>query len=359
MNTRLLDLARPELRELKAYQPARYESDCIRLNANEAPWRAPNDNSERGLNIYPPPRPFALAERLARHYGVDSEQLLVTRGSSEAIDLLIRAFCITGRDAVLICPPTFGMYEVYAAIQGAEVRRVPLLASQGFALDDAAVIAALDAHCKLVFLCSPNNPTGNELDRAAVERICEACTGRALVVIDEAYFDFIEGDSLLSLRQRHPHVVILRTLSKAHGLAGARCGTLIADPVVVDLLSRILPPYGLPTPTIEAALASLEGDTMTLMAERIAGLRAERARVGAALAAHPAILRVHPSAANFLLVETSAPQALVDAARAHGLLIRDFSRDPDLPGCLRISIGSAEQNDLLLSALQPEVREHG
>lgn len=355
MSQDLLALARPELRDLKAYQPARYEPDCLRLNANEAPWRAPNDDSERGLNIYPPPRPWALGERLASHYGVDPAELLITRGSSEAIDLLIRAFCVTGQDAVVLCPPTFGMYQVYAAIQGAALRRVPLRAEAGFTLDAGAVIEALDERSKLVFLCSPNNPTGNELDREAVERICAAAAGCGLVVIDEAYVDFIEGPSLLALRARHPHVVVLRTLSKAHGLAGARCGALIADPAVIDLLSRILPPYGLPTPTIEAAMASLEGDTMTLMRERVAGLRAERARMATALAALPEVEQVYPSSANFLLLRSQAPERMVEAARAHGVLIRDFSRDPELPpGCLRISIGTAEQNDRLLRALAME-----
>lgn len=357
--TTLLALARPELRDLVAYQPARYEPDCIRLNANEAPWRAPNDESARGLNIYPPPRPFALGERLADYYGVAAEELLVTRGSSEGIDLLIRAFCVGGQDAIVICPPTFGMYQVYAAIQGATVRRVPLLRDQGFALDEPALQAALDAPTKLVFLCSPNNPTGNEIDHDAVDRVCESMRGRGLVIIDEAYFDFIEGPSLLSARKLHPHVVILRTLSKAHGLAGARCGAVIADAEVIDLLARILPPYGLPTPTIEAALASLEGDTMALMRERIETLRGQRARMASALVSLPGVQRVYPSVANFLLLEADDPGALVAAARSAGILIRDYSRDPDLPGAVRISIGTAAQNDLLLTALATELQAHG
>ncbi|TVQ48810.1 MAG: histidinol-phosphate transaminase [Gammaproteobacteria bacterium] len=361
MTTDFLALARPELRTLEAYRPAGYEPDCVRLNANEAPWRAPNDDSERGLNIYPPPRPWALTERLASHYGVTPDSLLVTRGSSEAIDLLVRGFCVPGQDEILICPPTFGMYQVYAAIQGAAVRRVALHRDQGFTLDTDGVVAALaDTAVKLVFLCSPNNPTGSVLERAAIERVCEAVAGKGLVVLDEAYIDFVDGRGLLELRGRYPHLVILRTLSKAHGLAGARCGSLIAEPVVIDLLTRMLPPYGLPTPTLEAALASLEGDTVALMRERVEGLRQERARVAAGLSDHPQVTRVHPSEANFLLIETRAPAQLVAAARAHGILIRDFSADPDLPsGCLRISIGTPEQNDRLLVALATERRAHG
>lgn len=361
MTIDFLALARPELRRLEAYRPAGYEPDCIRLNANEAPWRAPNDNSARGLNIYPPPRPLVLTERLASHYGVPPDSLLITRGSSEAIDLLVRAFCVPGHDDILICPPTFGMYQVYAAIQGAGVRRVPLQREHGFALDDAGVIAAVNkGFVKVVFLCSPNNPTGNVLDPDAVERVCVAMAERGLVVLDEAYVDFVASGSLLKLRERHPHLVVLRTLSKAHGLAGARCGSLLAAPAVVELLTRMLPPYGLPTPSLEAALASLDGDTVTLMHERIEGLRRERARVAEALEDMPQIRRVHPSEANFLLIEADSPGQLVSAARARGILIRDFSADPDLPpGCLRISIGTPEQNDRLLGVLTPECQGHG
>src|SRR5690606_33792986 len=176
----------------------------IRLNANESPWRTPGDPTERGLNIYPPPRPTALRDRLASYYGIEPEQMLVTRGSSEAIDVLIRGFCTAGRDRILICPPTFDMYRLYAGIQGAGVLGVPqrrTAAGRGFALDPDAVIAALDDTVKLVFVCSPNNPTGQSTPLAAVERICEAAAGRALVVIDEAYHEFADDGHFLGLRQ--------------------------------------------------------------------------------------------------------------------------------------------------------------
>ncbi len=356
----LLDLARPELLALRAYRPARYESDRVRMNANEAPWRAVGDTTARGLNIYPPPRPAELTAKLAETWSVPADEVLVTRGSSEAIDLLVRAFCVSGRDHVIICPPTFGMYRVYAAVQGAAVREVALRADAGFALDVAGIEAAVGDHTKLLFLCSPNNPTGHRLASADIARACEALAGRGLVVLDEAYVEFADGPSLEPMRERYPHLVVLRTLSKAQGLAGARCGALIGASEVVDLLQRILPPYALATPTLEAALASLAPEATALMAERIAALRTERTRVAAALAALPTVDDVLPSETNFLLVRATDPARLVDAAYRAGILIRDFSDDPHVPGSVRISIGTQAQNDTLLAALQaPEARAHG
>jgi histidinol-phosphate/aromatic aminotransferase/cobyric acid decarboxylase-like protein len=186
----VLDLARPELRDIKPYVPGAYEPGCIRLNANESPWRAPGDASQRGLNVYPPPRPNVLQEKLADYYGIEQRQILVTRGSSEAIDVLIRGFCAAGRDQILVCPPTFDMYRLYAGIQNAGVVRVPLLAERDFALDTAKILAAVTGTVKIVFICSPNNPTGQSMARADIERICRETAGRALVVIDEAYHEF-------------------------------------------------------------------------------------------------------------------------------------------------------------------------
>src|SRR5690606_33861118 len=207
--------------------------------------------SERGLNVYPPPRPFALRDRLAAHYGAPPEEILVTRGSSEAIDVLIRGFCRAGQDKILICPPTFDMYRVYATIQAAGIVRVPLVHRDGrYALDTAGVLDALGGGVKIVCLCTPNNPTGQSIPRDEVEAVCDAAAGRALVVIDEAYHEFASA-SYLDLRAAHEHVVLLRTLSKFVSLAGVRCGALIAAREVIDFLGNVLPPYTFPTPSIE------------------------------------------------------------------------------------------------------------
>lgn len=353
-NKDILELARPELRSLIPYTPGRYEPGSIRLNANESPYRAPGDATARGLNRYPPPRPQALQERLAEQYGVATEELLVTRGSSEAIDVLIRAFCAARRDAVIVCPPTFDMYRLYAGIQGAELVHVPLLRnddpSRDFSLDTAGVIDALNDRTKLIFICSPNNPTGISMDPEAVESICRAARGRALVVIDEAYMEFSSGPDFEALRQRHD-VVRLRTLSKFVSLAGVRCGALIAVPRLIEFLANVLPPYTFPTPTIELVLKALSTDSLGVSGERITVLRRERARLAKALGAVPEITRVWPSEGNFLLVETRDANRFTESARRSGILVRMFATHTGLKNCVRITVGRPDQNDLLLAAV--------
>jgi histidinol-phosphate aminotransferase len=352
-----LALARPELLRLRPYTAGAWEPDCIRLNANESPWRAPGDKTERGLNRYPPPRPLELRDRLARHYGAHEREMLVTRGSSEAIDILIRGFCSAGRDRVLICPPTFDMYRVYATIQGADLVEVPLMRERGFALDVESVLAAVDDTTKIVFLCTPNNPTGHSLARADVERVVGELAGRALVVIDEAYHEFAEGGDYLALRAQYPHVVLLRTLSKFVSLAGVRCGALIAAPEVVAFLESVLPPYTFPTPSIELVLKALSTDSLEVSEERITLLKRERSRLAEALRTIPQVRRVWPSDANFVLVETADGDRFRNTARAAGILVRAFPDQPALKDCIRITIGRPEDNDRLLKALSGAERD--
>ena len=346
----LLDLARPELRGIRPYVPGAYEPGCIRLNANESPWRAPGDTSERGLNVYPPPRPTVLQEKLAEYYGIERRQILVTRGSSEAIDVLIRGFCAAGRDSVLVCPPTFDMYRLYAGIQNAGVVRVPLLADHEFALDTDNVLAAVDASVKIVFICSPNNPTGQSMARADLERICRETAGRALVVIDEAYHEFAAGGDFLELRNRYEHVVLLRTLSKFVSLAGVRCGLIVAAPELIDFAQVVLPPYTFPTPSIELVEQTLSQDSLRVSEERVAVLKRERTRLSAALRDVPQVVRVYPSDANFILVKTRDGQAFREAARRAEILVRTFD-DPLLANCVRITVGKPSDNDQLLQAV--------
>jgi len=345
----VLDLARPELRAIRPYVPGQWEPGLVRLNANESPWRAPGDTTERGLNVYPPPRPTMLTAKLGAHYGVDQRQILVTRGSSEAIDVLIRGFCGAGRDSILITPPTFDMYRLYATIQNAAIQRVPLLAEQDFALDTDRVLEAIDATTKIVFICSPNNPTGQSMARADVERICRETAGRALVVIDEAYHEFAEAD-FGALRARYEHVVLLRTLSKFVSLAGVRCGLLIAAPEVIEFAQNVLPPYTFPTPSIEHVLLALSTDSLRVSEERVALLKRERARLSAALRDVPQVQKVYPSDANFVMVRTRDGAAFRETARRAGILVRTFD-DPLLADCVRITVGRPADNDLLLRAL--------
>jgi histidinol-phosphate aminotransferase len=344
-------IARPEIVALKPYEHASWEPHLERLHANELPWRVTGDETEAGLNRYPEPQPRELVARLATLYGADPSQVLVGRGSDEAIDLLVRCFCRAGQDAVVICPPTFGMYAVAAKIQGADVVSVPLQIANGFALDADAVLKACTSEVKLVFLCSPNNPTGNLLKVTDVLNIAARLEGRALVVVDEAYIEFAGVPSLIRRVKDLPQLAVMRTLSKSHGLAGARCGTLVANPEVIGLLRKIIPPYAITQLTVEAALQLLVPAEIEKMHARISEIRRERERMTQAIRELASVKRVWPSQSNFILVEFAEPDVALALARTANLLIRDVRAQVGLPRTVRISIGTPDQNDRLLEAL--------
>lgn len=350
MTRSVLALARPDILQLQPYQHAAWDPALERMHANEMPWRAAGDNSQAGLNRYPEPQPRALVERMSQLYGVPADHLLVGRGSDEAIDLLVRAFCRAGQDNVVITPPTFGFYMVAAKIQGAGVLEAPLL-RDGFGLDTDKVIAA-GRLARIVFLCSPNNPTGNLLDEDAMLRVCRELADQAIVVVDEAYVEFCTRGSLSSRLAELPNLVLLRTLSKAYALAGARLGTLIASEEIVGLLRRIIPPYAIPASTVEDVLALTEAPQRASAAARIRTLLDERARLAERLARCANVARVFPSDANFLLLECRDAQRFFAAGKAAGLIVRDFSAYPGLAQCLRVSIGTPQQNERLLAAVE-------
>jgi histidinol-phosphate aminotransferase len=347
----ILDLARPEIRAIQPYSSARMEASGgqVLLNANESAW-APAGDDGAGCNRYPEPQPAALIERLAALYGVRREQLLVGRGSDEAIDLLVRAFCRAGEDAILIQPPTFGMYAVCARIQNAAVIEVPL--ADDFRLDVEAVLAAVTPTVKLVFVCTPNNPTGQRIPRADIVRLAQALAGRALLVVDEAYVEFSEDDSVAGLIDRHDNLAVLRTLSKAWALAGARIGCLLANPEVITLLRRIMPPYPLPLPCVAAALAALTPAGQARAQEHLAIVRAQRRSMAEAMQRLPGVRAVLPSHANFLAVRFDDAGAVYQRLLAAGIVVRDVRRYPNLGDALRITIGSPDENDRVLSVLK-------
>jgi histidinol-phosphate aminotransferase len=348
----ILALARPEILALAPYSPARWDPSLVRLHANENPWRRPGDTTRGGLNRYPEPQSSELIARLAGLYGVAPEQVVVGRGSDEGIDLLVRAFCRAGRDEVIVCPPTFGMYRFAAEVQGARVIEVPLVADDGFRIDADALLAGCTAATKLVFLCSPNNPTGNLLDAASVEQVIRALDGRALVVLDEAYIEFAAVESRVPWLARYPNLVILRTLSKAYGLAGARCGAVLAAPEVAGLLRRLIPPYAVTVQTVEAALDALEPARLAVAREQARELVAERDRMAARLERIPLVRRVWPSQANFVLLSSPDAGRLLSAGIGAGLLVRDVRSHAALADCLRVSAGTPGQNDRLLTSLE-------
>ena len=342
----ILARARAEIRALEPYSSARMEASggTVMLNANESPW------SDNGLNRYPDPQPSVLVRRLAELYGAAPDQVLVGRGSDEAIDLLVRAFCSAGTDAVLVCPPTFAMYGVCARIQGARVIEAPLTGT--FELDVAAVLAAVTADTKLVFLCSPNNPTGGLVPLAAIERIAGALAERAVVVVDEAYIEFAGAPSATGLLAQHGNLAVLRTLSKAYALASARIGALIAAAEIVELLRRIQAPYPLPAPSVAAALAALDAQSRPLVAAAVARTIAAREQVCAAIGSLAIVRKVLPSRANFLCVRFDDAPAVYRHLLRRGVVVRDVSRFEGLSGCLRISIGTPDENRRLIEALR-------
>ncbi|MGB4860144.1 MAG: histidinol-phosphate transaminase, partial [Dokdonella sp.] len=321
----------------------------VLLNANESPW-PPFAADDHDWNRYPDPQPAALVERLAGIYKVSPEQLLVGRGSDEAIDLLVRAFCEPGRDAVAISPPTFGMYAVCARVQDAEVLTVPL--DDDFHVDVEALLSTIADSVKLVFLCTPNNPTGDALPLERIERIARELADRAMVVVDEAYIEFANATSASTLLGRHENLAVLRTLSKAWAMAGLRLGCLIANPEVIALVRRIMPPYPLPAPCVEAALAALSDDGLAEAKRRIATTVAERERLASALRNYDDITDVLPSRANFLTVRCVDSATLYRRLLNAGVVVRDVSHYPKLAQCLRFSIGTAIENDRLLETIR-------
>lgn len=344
-------LARPEIRNLQAYSADRQEAGTIRLHANEVPWADQGDGHSSPLNRYPEIRPISLQRNLARHYGVAQNRLLATRGSSEAIDLLIRAFCRPGVDNVVVMPPTFLLYRVYADIQGAKAVPVPLVAENDFELDIDAVLDACDAQTKLIFVCSPNNPTGGLVPRSKLLALADARKGSSLVVVDEAYIEFSDAESLTALAGEYDNLVVLRTLSKALALAGARCGAVVGSESLIRMLNGILAPYALATPVIDCVLDALTPENMRKSQESRNRIVRERERLSQELARNRQVSKVWPSCANFLLVQFHDLATVQKTLRARRVLIREFDGETGLANCARITVGARGENDLLLEAL--------
>jgi histidinol-phosphate aminotransferase len=348
----LISLARPEIVSLKPYAHAAWLPSLTRMHANEAPWRPTGDNSIAGLNRYPEPQPQALIDRLASLYGVSAMQVLATRGADEAIDILSRIYLRAGSDAILQCGPTFGMYQVAARIQGAAVIELPLDRNQGWCIDPERVLAAWHPHVKLVYLCSPNNPTANLMSEAALEHICTALDGKAIVVIDEAYIEWSGSLSLVRWLERFQTLAILRTLSKAHALAGARLGALLAAAELIQIARRVIPPYALAQPTIEAALRALEPEEVAASQARLAALLMEKDYLRRGLSQSPLVAKVWPSDTNFLLIDCRDADRFMHNSIAGGLIVRDLRAHPALPHSLRVSVGTRAQNDTLLRCME-------
>ncbi len=344
----IVNVAREGIRDLKPYEAAVQVDDTIRLNANEAPWRSSGDQFRRPLNRYPEIRPAGLRALLARRYECDPENVVVTRGTSEAIDLLIRVFCQAGHDNLVTTRPTFSMYEHYALVQGAELRQVETTPDSNFEFKAADILERCDDATKLVFLCSPNNPTGTLIPRQQLRTVLDARKDLSAVVVDEAYIEFADEASAVEMLAEYDNLISLRTLSKALAYAGARCGSVIASPEVVRILDAVQAPYALATPVVECVENALRAATLDEADRWVAEIVSERQRVTNAMQKFSFVRRVWPSAANFILVEVEDAPQLMDASKAGNVLLRYFGGD--LEGCVRITIGTPQENEQLLAS---------
>jgi histidinol-phosphate aminotransferase len=351
MSRSIEDLARANVRALTPYQSARRlgGNGDVWLNANEFPLPVPFELSQQTLNRYPECQPKLVIERYAAYAGLTPEQVLVSRGADEGIELLMRAFCEPGKDAILFCPPTYGMYSVSAETIGIEYRTVAAL--DDWQLNLPAIADQLDG-VKVVYMCSPNNPTGNLINQDDIRELLAMTAGKALVVADEAYIEFCPEATLASWLKEYPHLVILRTLSKAFALAGLRCGFTLANKPVIDLLMKVIAPYPLATPVADVAGQALSEQGIALMRQHVSELNANRAWLFEQLPVLNVVQQVFPSETNYILARFTDSPKVFKTLWDQGIILRDQNKNPGLAGCLRISIGTREECERLIAALQ-------
>lgn len=334
---------RPNIKELLPYSTARDEYQggdiSVWLDANESPY-------DNGVNRYPDPHQRALKEVIAKLKHVETNQVFVGNGSDEAIDLCFRIFCEPGQDNVVAIAPTYGMYAVAAAINNVNVREVPLSAPD-YSLDVEAMLAATDAHTRLMWVCSPNNPTGNAFDIDKLEQLANSFDG--ILVIDEAYADFSSQPSMLTRLEKHPNVVVLQTLSKAWGMAGLRLGLAFASAEIAEIFARVKYPYNVNAPTQIEVVNRLQTEPHDA---HVSEVKAQRAMLMGALPKLACVKHVYASDANFLLVKVSDADAIYDHLVTQGIIVRNRNRVKGCEGCLRMTIGTPEENARLLKVLE-------
>jgi histidinol-phosphate aminotransferase len=336
----VLALARANILALDPYSTAR--DDCgdnqpeVFLDANESPY-------SNGINRYPDPHQKALKAKIASIKKIAPSQLFLGNGSDEAIDLMYRVFCNPGEDNAVSIAPSYGMYSVAAATNDVAFREVRL--REDFSMDTEAMLSAVDVRTKLMFICSPNNPSGNSFPKEQIEEILDRFNG--VVVLDEAYIDFSQMPSLACLLAAHPNLVVLQTLSKAWGMAGLRIGLAIASPEVIALMSKVKYPYNINVLAQKMALNKLDE---ALMKAHVAETVGQRFRLVKELSACPSVRGIYPSDANFLLVKFDDADAMYDRLIGQKLIVRNRNRVKGCEGCLRITVGTPAENDRLLAA---------
>ncbi len=356
-STMISQRARPEILAMGGYVSARSiekaTTGTIFLDANECAFEP--FVGAHNLSRYPEQQPVALQDAICRWLDVSSRHITITRGADEAIDCLVRAFCVPGRDNIVICPPTFAMYAQSATLQNAEVREARL--DNKFDLDVKLIKQTTDKNTKIIFVCSPNNPTANLMTRARILQLCADYADTALIVVDETYVEFADSESVVPCLDAHANLVVLRTLSKSHAAAGLRCGVAVARSDVTGLLQKVLAPYPLAQPVVDAALTILSAPSQAVLAAKRRDIVARREEVAAALAACPDIVELLPSDANYLLVRVKDAADLCNKCRKSGIILRNQSHQPGLENSVRVSIGSHEDMQAFIAVVKGETPE--
>ncbi len=345
-------LCRKDLWSLAGYSTADPKIEApLRLHCNENPW-PPANCINSTINRYPAQQPDLLRQRMAEIYKVPADNILITRGADDGIDAIIRGFCVPGRDAIVQCPPAFVMYGFFARLHQAPVVNVPL-SKDTFEVDFAGLQSAVDESAKVVFLCSPNNPTGSLVPLTETLRFVKQVRNQAIVFVDEAYVEFCGAAELGPGVNEHPNLIVLRTLSKAWSLAGARIGALLAHSDVIDYLLRaVIVPYPLSQESVAVALLALDRKNAFVAKQRIDEIVAQREILQRALGTFSFVRKVYPGHANFLLIAVSDAAGLLNHCRSHGILLRDQSGQPGLENHIRISVGTREEMQRLITTLQ-------
>ncbi|NIJ54045.1 histidinol-phosphate transaminase [Dyadobacter arcticus] len=345
-NFDLNKILRPHIISLAPYSSARDEYTGhvgIFLDANENPY---GSVTAENYNRYPDPYQAEIKQKISPLKHINAERIFLGNGSDEPIDLLIRATCTPGQDHVIIMPPTYGMYEVSANIHDAKIDKV--LLTPDFSIDTEAVLNAIMPQTKIIWICSPNNPTGNVMQNDAIQTLLENFNG--LVVVDEAYIDFTKAPSWIGQLDNYPNLVVLQTFSKAWGLAGLRVGMCFASPELIRILNKIKPPYNISLPAQKALLEGLEHiETKTAM---VADILHERSSLCTMLEDLSLVIKVYPSDANFLLVQFEDAKAVMDYLIGAQIIVRDRSRVQLCQGCLRITVGTKQENEVLIDSLK-------
>lgn len=338
-------LVRPNIKTLKPYSSAKdeYKGDAkILLDANENSLGSP---LIKWYNRYPDPYQQKLKEKLAFVKQIAANQIFIGNGSDECIDILFRTFCEPGKDNIIICPPTYPMYEVSANINDIAIQKAPLLSD--YQLNLAHIEQLVNAHTKIIWICSPNNPTGNSLDRIDIETILNHFEG--IVVVDEAYINFSKQKSFVQSLIDYPNLVVLQTLSKAWGLAGLRLGMCFASPQIIGYLNKVKAPYNINIVTQELALQALEEvGQVNDMIKLLVDMRVALAQV---IASMPHVIQVFPSDTNFILVKIPKARQLYEYLLSQGIIVRDRSALELCEDSLRITVGTEQENTLLVDAM--------